>query len=169
MTLKLSEPAPEMEGEYRSFADDWARNGEEITPYSARLLDRGYAQWLDDTLRGETEARGDRVPAHTLFLTDETGRILGAVNIRHRLTPALLLRGGHIGYGVRPPERRRGYAERMLALALSFAGRLGIRRALVTCDRKNTASVRTILRCGGVLENEIPDGERVTRRYWIAL
>ena len=83
MTLKLSDPAPEMEGEYRSFADDWARNGEEITPYSARLLDRGYAQWLDDTLRGETEARGDRVPAHTLFLTDETGRILGAVNIRH--------------------------------------------------------------------------------------
>lgn len=46
---------------------------------------------------------------------------------------------------------------------------MGLTRVLVTCDRENIASSRTILKNGGVLENEIPDGDRIKQRYWIGL
>ena len=45
-------------------------------------------------------------------------RIIGAVNIRHSLTEHLFNAGGHIGYGIRPSERRKGYATKLLALSL---------------------------------------------------
>ena len=105
--------------------------------------------------------------AHVLFLTDETGKILGAVNIRHELNSELLKSGGHIGYGIRPFERRKGYAVRMLALALPIAEQLGITRALVTCDKANIASAKTILHNGGVLENELALDGKIVQRYWI--
>ena len=109
------------------------------------------------------------VTAHCFCLTDGSGRMLGAIQIRHRLNEALLKSGGHIGYGVRPSERRKGYAETMLSLALPAAKKLGIDRALITCSKSNTASARTILHCGGVLENEIEEEGRITQRYWIDL
>ena len=47
--------------------------------------------------------------------------------------------------------------------------KLGLERVLITCDKENIASAKTILSCGGVLENEIPEEGRITQRYWIAL
>lgn len=169
MKLKLERPSPALKQAFLSFTEDWARNGEEITPYGFRLLGRSYEEWLSDAARMETEAPAGFVPAHCFCLTGGTGTMLGAIQIRHRLNDALLRTGGHIGYGVRPSERRKGYAEAMLALALPRAKRLGIERVLITCAKENAASARTILHCGGVLENEIPEEGRVTQRYWIDL
>ena len=95
--------------------------------------------------------------------------MVGAVNIRHRLNDRLLLDGGHIGDGVRPSERGRGVATAMIGLALEECRRLGIRRVLMVCDKDNIASARSIIKNGGVLENEVVvDGETV-QRYWIGL
>ena len=63
-----------------------------------------------------------------------------AVNIRHSLTEHLFNAGGHIGYGIRPSERRKGYATKLLALSLEKAKELNITKALVVCDEVNTAS-----------------------------
>ena len=169
MEVKLERPSPALKQAFLSFTRDWAGNGEEITPYGFRLLGRNYEEWLSDTVRMETEAPGDFVPAHCFCLTDGRGAMLGAIQIRHRLNDTLFRTGGHIGYGVRPSERRKGCAETMLTLALPLTKRLGIERALITCAKANTASARTILHCGGVLENEIPEEGRVTQRYWIDL
>lgn len=57
----------------------------------------------------------------------------------------------------------------MLAQALEFCRERGMERVLVTCDKGNPASARTILSNGGVLENEVPEGESITQRYWISL
>ena len=65
--------------------------------------------------------------------------------------------------------RRRGYAKQMLSLALEECHKMGMRRVLVTCDKENAASARTIRANGGVLENEVEAGGRTTQRYWIAL
>lgn len=169
MELKLERPTLEQKAEYQSFAKDWADRKEEITPYSARLLGRSYEEWLASTLRMEWEAPEGFVRAHTFFLTDEAGSILGAVNIRHELNDELLKSGGHIGYGVRPSERRKGYAIRMLALALPIAKKLGISKALITCDKENIGSARTILRNGGRLENGLFLNGKTTQRYWVNL
>ena len=96
-------------------------------------------------------------------------RIVGRVAIRHALNDFLEQFGGHIGYVLVPEFRRRGYATSILRLSIQFARhRLGIRRILVTCRDNNVASIRTIEKNGGVLDDIVtpPDGIRM-RRYWI--
>lgn len=114
-----------------------------------------------------------RVAATMLFALVEDSRgdeeLVGRVHIRHTLTPELLAVGGHIGYGVRPAHRGKGYATQMLLRGLRVLSDLGLERALVTCDDGNLGSQRTIERCGGVLENIDSTSVVPKRRYWIDL
>lgn len=115
--------------------------------------------------------RPGRVPASTFFGVRESDqKIVGMINIRHRLNDALLARGGHIGYGVRPSERQKGYASQMLMRALDFCRSLGLGRVLVCCNKDNKASAGVITHCGGVLEDERIDTDgSVFLRFWITL
>jgi predicted acetyltransferase len=88
---------------------------------------------------------------------------VGRMSIRHRLNDGLLELGGHIGYDVRRSRRRRGHATAMLREALPVARRLGIGKALVTCDSDNVASRRVIEANGGVLEDQ--RGDKL--RFWV--
>ena len=117
------------------------------------------------------EAHDGLVPDSVFFLLDkQRDRLLGAVNIRHYLSESLLQSGGHIGDGIRPSERRKGYGTQLIRLALVECRRLGIQRVLMTCDKDNVASAKTIVRNGGVLENEFVNDEGVLeQRYWITL
>ena len=117
------------------------------------------------------EAIDGLVPDSVFFLLDEErNRLLGAVNIRHYLNDDLLKEGGHIGDGIRPCERRKGYATEMVRLALIECKKLGIERVLMTCDKENIGSAKSIMKNGGVLENEFlnEDGD-IEQRYWIDL
>ena len=111
------------------------------------------------------------VPDSTYFLLDvDRNRLLGAINIRHYLNDYLLKFGGHIGDGIRPSERGKGYATEMVRLALIECKKLGIDKVLMVCDKSNIASAKTIIKNGGVLENEIIDeNNKVNQRYWITL
>ena len=91
------------------------------------------------------------------------------IDIRHRLNDYLLNLGGHIGYSIRKSERQKGYATEMLGLALKECIKLGIKKVLITCDKDNIASVKSIVNNGGKMENEISEGDRITQRYWITL
>jgi predicted acetyltransferase len=125
-----------------------------------------YRRWvvaLLDHERGENLPDG-RVACTTRWI-DQDGEIVGTINLRHELTDYLLQVGGHIGYAVRPTARGRGVATAALQLILAEARRLGVNPVLVTCEADNTASARTIERCGGVLD-EVREGHR---RYWITL
>jgi predicted acetyltransferase len=104
------------------------------------------------------------VPISTLWYLDGPC-YLGSVIIRHRLTPELARRGGHIGYHVAPRHRRQGHAGAMLAAAINHCrDTLGIDRLLITCDQSNVASRRVIESNGGALENVLGD----ECRYWIS-
>ena len=96
------------------------------------------------------------VPDSTFFCFDEKRNLMvGAVNIRHDLNDYLLKYGGHIGDGIRPSERRKGYATEMIRLALEECRKLGLTRVLMTCDKNNIGSAKSIIRNGGILENEV--------------
>lgn len=129
-----------------------------------------FTGWLAD-LRADGSpdtVRPGRVPADTyLSVRRSDRRLVGMVNIRHTLNDYLLRFGGHIGYSVRPTERRKGYARELLGLALNQCKALRLDRVLVTCDSENEASARTIRANGGVLENRVPEGDGFTDRYWI--
>ncbi len=105
-----------------------------------------------------------------ILVNTESNRILGFVNIRHYLNEFLTQYGGHIGYSIRPSERRKGYAKIQLKRALAVLKEKGVLRALVTCDVNNIGSYKTIEACGGVLDNIVYSKEEGnTRRYWIEL
>lgn len=106
------------------------------------------------------------VPA-TFRVIEVGGRLVGRVSVRHRLTPALAVDGGHIGYAVRAPYRGRGYATSALRRALGVARDVGVDVALVTCDDGNVASARVIERCGGVLVDVVGTEHGPVRRYHV--
>lgn len=133
---------------------------EDTTSFAAyvRLLERR-SRGLDLTAR--------MVPS-TFLVADVGDEIVGRASIRHQLNEFLVHEGGHIGYGVLPAHRRRGYATEILRRSLAVTDGLGIARVLVTCDDDNVGSATVIERCGGVLDSYVT-GEAGTlmRRYWI--
>jgi len=128
-----------------------------------------YEDWLAKIQSDLTRDDGIYVPA-TVYFGVQDGRIVGVLQIRHKLNDHLMGAGGHIGCGIRPSERGKGYGSRMLALGLEKCRGLGIERALITCNKSNAASARVIEKNGGVQENEfLEDNGTIVRRYWIAL
>ena len=110
------------------------------------------------------------VPASTfLGVRAADNKVIGMIDIRHYLNDYLKQFGGHIGYSVRYSERNKGYAKRMLGLALEKCIQMELDQVLITCFKENTASAKTILHHGGILENEVVEDNQLVQRYWIAL
>ena len=130
-----------------------------------------YLEVLDEQERGIGLRSPNHVPSTFLFAF-RGDRVVGRTSIRHRLNARLERVGGHIGYAVVPEFRGRGYATEILRQSLALAkDRLGLYRALVTCDEDNVASLRVIEKNGGILENVVtgPDLTAPKRRYWIQI
>lgn len=113
----------------------------------------------------------DRCPGKTYFLIRKNdNKLIGMINIRHHLTPKMLVHGGHIGYGIRPTERRKGYNKINLYLGLIKAlEEFNLDKVMLDCDVKNLGSDKTIQALGGVLERtDIDDYDgALTNVYWI--
>lgn len=135
--------------------------------YEAGMAWSNYMETLEAQRRGVVPP-GSLVPA-TFLVADVDGALVGRSSIRHELNDFLAWEGGHIGYGVLPEHRQRGYATEILRQSLVIARAVGLDRLLVICDDDNVASVKVIERCGGVLESVVDrtDGGPKFRRYWI--
>lgn len=168
--VRLVKPTIQLEREYLDFYREWKESGEKMVPWVISKDPADFQGMVQSLLDNE---RGVRLPEHwvpdsTYWLVTDTNRVVGAVNIRHKLNETLLHSGGHIGYGIRPSARRNGYATRLLALALEKAKDLGIEKALVVCDASNVASERTILKNGGVQDASYTEEDgNVIHRFWI--
>ena len=176
INIKLVKLSKEYKTQLEEMLDEWVDfNNTHDTNHSPWAIFKNdyhdFNNYLNDMIKLESLNDGNHVPSTTYFALDLDRNIfVGAINIRHYLNERLLKDGGHIGDGVRPSERRKGYATEMIRLALPICKELGIDKVLMVCYKDNIGSLKSILRNGGILENEIPsDNGKIDQRYWIYL
>lgn len=167
MELKLVRPTLEMKEKYFDFIKEWDDLDEDIIPSAVKLEGRNYEEWLKRTIDFESTPIDGLIPAHTYFLIDKDENIIGAINIRHYLNDYLEKFAGHIGYGIKPSERKKGYGSEILSMGVKLADELGIDDLLLVCRKDNIGYAKVIQQNGGVLENEILNNENLMQRYWI--
>lgn len=168
--MKFLTLTPELEEKFNQYITTWYENDETIVPWSTDVNKHGgYTQMLKMHEEAINNIQEDFVPARTYVLVDEQ-EIKGAVNIRYGLNHFLKKRGGHIGYGVGPNHRERGYATKLLKFALNDLKRREFQEALITCDEENQASAKVILKNGGKeIESFLEDDKKVIRRFIVEL
>jgi predicted acetyltransferase len=161
----LVEPRSDLRVEFLAMAEEFLSDGNER--YKSALDDfSGYIERALKAARGEDLA-SDRVPYSEFWLLSDN-RLLGRSTLRHSLNPSLEDEGGHIGYDIRPSERRKGYGTIILKLTLEKAKVFGLTRVLITCDADNTGSAKIIARNGGVLAEKAVSKKsgKPILRYW---
>lgn len=167
----LVKPTIKYKQQVLEYKNEFIENGDNLAGSSYLLQYDDYEEWLKFILDNEIESTKQTEVTASVFLAirEEDNRLVGMINIRHTLNEYLYNFGGHIGYSVRKNERQKGYAKKMLRLALEECKNLDIKKVLLTCDANNIASAKTIKHCAGEFENEIYNDEELVQRYWIKI
>lgn len=173
--LMLVQPTEHYAGQVMAYRREMLDNHDSLDGCAGLEDTESFAEWVDFENRLK-KRYGENCTPSSVYLAVRVSDdcLVGIIDFRHRLSEFLFQYGGHIGYSVRSTERRKGYASQMLHLVLEKCREHGLSKVLVTCDKENEASRRTIVRNGGVLENEVAvsgimDIYGYVQRFWITL
>lgn len=139
----LVKPTKEYENQMIDYKEEHIKNNENVIHASSRWDKmNNYDEWLNLlNEHSSVETIKDNWAVHTTFLgiRKSDNKVVGMIDIRHELTNDFLRNyAGHIGYGVRPTERKKGYATQMLTQALEFCkDKLGLERVMISCYKEN--------------------------------
>lgn len=170
--IELVKPTIEYKAQVLAYKKDFIDHGEKIYGSGGLARAKSYEEWLDIVRKQEnpkTCPKG-RVPAtQFLVVRTEDDKVVGMLNIRHRLDDYLKTYGGHIGGSTISTERRKGYARSALVRALEECKALGIKKVLITCDEYNIGSIKVLESIGAKLEKKVvdEDGEGYILHYTI--
>lgn len=172
---KLIEPTIEYEKDIWDFRQEILDSDDKDKFAGCGTLERctSASEWIENckSRSNKDTCPSDKVPSNVFIAVRiSDNRIVGIIDLRHHIDhPILSTWGGHIGYYVRPTERRKGYGKEMLRLNLLNAQKLGIKKVLITCNKDNCASEKTIVANGGVFESLITVEDEIMKRYWITV
>lgn len=170
--MKLTLPSQKYKKSYIAAEKEFFKAGEvkraELPYYHAMIENFDAFLQDEENQRKGINLRKGRVPQTRWWLIDGDDYI-GFVSIRHRLNAHLKQIGGHIGYQIRPSKRRMGYGGMILRLALKKARIQGLKKVLITCDKKNIGSKKIIEANGGKLVGvfRVPRHRPTILKYWI--
>jgi len=171
MSTKLESPSLRLKDSYLSHVEEFRQRGDWPIPFVLKFPTDDFPAFLERLQKcalGSEVAQG-YAPHETFWLVEDGANVVGVSNLRLQLNDNLRKDGGHIGYGIRPSARRRGLATLILKETLRKARERGITRALVTAEKGNIGSIKTILKNGGVFDSEelLPGYHDVMQRFWI--
>ena len=174
--LQLIKPSKQYYKQYKEMMDEWNMEGSRIAPWPLHLkyhTEEYFKEMLDRVEEVEKgENLGEYASSSTYWLyEDETDRLLGASNLRHYLTEDGLKLWGHIGYGIRPSERKKGYATELLKMTMKEAKKYNIDNVLLGAYTGNIGSWKVMEKCGGKFEKIVIEDETglPIKRYWIEI
>ena len=170
--LILVEPSKKYEIQALEYRQEYIDFGEKHINGSCGFIHySNYDEWLQKVrLAQNAETSFVHVPATTYFsIRVKDNKIIGTIQLRHSLTEELRKHGGHIGYGIRPSERQKGYGTQQLELVLMQAKKLHIPKVMISCDKNNIGSGKVAKKNGGFIEWEGFDEKAGTeiQVYWI--
>lgn len=174
MNVRLIDLKKENYDQFKEMIEEWNKynfenEGRVDTSPAAIFKDYSNFDYYLDNLDIKKEKDG-KVPSSTSFLLDlDSNKLVGAVNIRHYLNDYLYNYGGHIGDGIRPTFRHKGYGTVIVKLCLIKCRKLNIKKVLMVANKDNFASIKTIINNGGVFENSVSKDNTIYNRYWIEL
>ena len=154
MHFELVRPSIEYKKQYEEMMNEWENFGGRLNPGALRRYSHSqkrivpyeeWLNWIDEDQRAGQE----------LYFFINEQKILGAISIRPKKNASHMSTDGHIGYGIRPSERRKGYATIMLSMALLILKHYGINPVVISCDKDNVGSAKTILNNNGKLIEEV--------------
>lgn len=168
----LTRPAEEYAAEIASYRNDFLASGDSMGGCGNLRTVADPLQYIEVSRQFEDPLTvpKNRVQAtQFLYVRKADRRVVGMIQVRHYLNDYLAQFAGHIGYSIRPSERRKGYAKAMLAAALPYCKEIGLKKVLITCDDGNIASEKTILANGGVYESTVFEADENVdvKRFWI--
>ena len=169
--LFIIRPSKDLEKKIREYRQEYFDFGETGINGSCGLARYdNFDEWLELVLSIEKDKLRNNVHASTFFSIRKTyNKIIVSVQLRHFLTPELEKHGGHIGYGIRPSERKKGYVKQQLLLVLDVARNMKIPKVMISINEDNIPSIKTVLSCGGVLACENIYKGQEQQIYWIDL
>ena len=172
MNLEFRKPNYNDVEEIMKFKNEFQENNSGMDG-TGILFKSNAEEWLEYNKEMERRDNPNSIPClqYGLFDKDEN-RLLGLIQVRLELKGYLVEFGGHIGYCVRPAERRKGYAKEMLRQALAISKKEGLTKVMVTCLEDNIGSAKTIEACDGIYEKTVFDDlnyKANLKRYWITI
>ncbi len=166
MTPRLTLPELKFEKSYRDYIVELG--DEERYPFP---LDWDFDNFSQIVQKSKDFSEGHNIPdgfvPSTTFWLVEGDTLVGVSNLRHTLNAKIRREGGHIGLGIRPSFRGKGYGAKLLKLTLQQARHLGISEIQIHCHKDNVASVRMIQSVACRLDSEGISGSdgRLIQRY----
>lgn len=136
------------------YIEEHYSHNEKSLSASNKLTSMNFEDWVNKIHNNACVPDKERGKSLTYLAFDDTDNLIGLLSVRYDLPKEKTMEFGHIGYGVRPSQRRKGYATQMLKYALEECKKYGLNKVIVGCYKENKGSAKTIIKNNGKLIKE---------------